>query len=125
MTAQFNPDDFQVGEPIILIFVENYLGTDLSLVYPNDVYAAVRGWWAIADPNVRAQDYNLVLARNSTHVLGAFRPTRWVRSAFDEGRWGFVGRPAEVAVQIRYVGRRIPERFRGHGNPILYISPGD
>ena len=36
-----NLDDFVVNEPIILIFVGRSIGSDLSKVYPADVYANI------------------------------------------------------------------------------------
>ena len=78
MTTPPNPEDFAVAEPLVMFFVGRYVGSDLSKVYPADVYAAVRGWWRVADPNTWKQEYNLVLARNTDRVLGAFRPKDWV-----------------------------------------------
>ena len=40
-------EDFVPDEPFLLLFVGRSLGDDLSLVYPADVYAAARGWWAM------------------------------------------------------------------------------
>lgn len=62
----------------------------------------------------------LVLARNSEHVLGVFRVRRWRPDPNEEsGRWSFIGEPAEMAAQLRYMGRRVPQQYRGQ-NPIRY-----
>ena len=50
MTMTSHPNNFVIGEPIVMFYVGRYLGNDLSLVYPADVYAAVRGWWHVVDP---------------------------------------------------------------------------
>ena len=122
MTTPPNPEDFAVAEPLVMFFVGRYVGSDLSKVYPADVYAAVRGWWRVADPNTWKQEYNLVLARNTDRVLGAFRPKDWVPSPFEGGGWGFVGQPAEVSVQLHYVGKRVPNRYRIQ-NPFQFLTP--
>ena len=114
-------EDLVVAEPIILIFVGRYIGNDLSKVYPADVYAAVRGWWR-GNTESREADNELVLARTTDRVVGAFRAKRWVASPFEDSRWGFVGEPAELDVQLRYVGRRVPNRFRVQA-PVQYLDP--
>ena len=47
MAMPQNSNEFVVREPLILLFVGNVLGDDLSQVYPMDVYAAVHGWWRL------------------------------------------------------------------------------
>ena len=49
MTTPPHSEDFVVAEPLVMFFVGRYVGSDLSKVYPADVYAAVRGWWRIAE----------------------------------------------------------------------------
>ena len=66
------------AKPLVMFFVGRHVGSDLSKVYPTDLYAAVRGWWRVADPGTWQQEYNLVLARNTERVLGAFTPKEWV-----------------------------------------------
>ncbi len=121
MTTTDHPEDFVVQESMILIFVGTSIGNDLSQVYPSDVYAAVRGWW-----NGTIQPYEasneLILARNTERVLGAFRAKRWISNPFDSTDWGFIGEPAELSAQLRYVGKRVPNRYRTQ-NPVRYLSP--
>ena len=45
MTTAGDPEDFVVRESLTLIHVGKSIGNNLSEVYPQDVYAAVRGWW--------------------------------------------------------------------------------
>ena len=94
------------------------MGLDLSVKYPADVYAAVSGHWRI-DPGACKLGF-LVLARNVDRVLGAYRVESWAESEESEGRWGFVGHPAEISVQLRYVGKRVPDRYRTSRNPIQF-----
>ena len=119
--ATLHSEDFVVEEPILLIFVGRYIGNDLSKVYPTDVYAAVRGWWR-GSTDSREAGNELVLARNTDRVVGAFRVKRWVASPFENNRWGFVGEPAELDAQLRYVGKRVPNRFRVQ-TPVQYLGP--
>ena len=125
MTTPDHPDDFTVGEPLILLYIGNEIGGDLSQVYPIDVYAATHGWWRIYPLGEVAEMYQLVLARNSDQVLGAFRPKRWIPSPTGDDRWGFVGEQAELGTQLRYVGKRVPDKYRTSRNPVRYCTPED
>ena len=120
MRAVFDPEDFTVGEPLVMFFVGN------SIVNRGDVYAAVRECWQMADPDKRRPAFNLVLARSNDRILGAFRPGRWTPCTRDDGNkgWGFVGEHAEPSIQEHYVGKRVPDRFRTQ-NPVRYLNPGD
>lgn len=128
MTSKNHPEDFVVEEPLILINVRRTIGSELSVVYPQDVYAAVQGWWVInsdrINPDGTMEGYKLVLARNSEHILGAFRPEIWRPAPHGSGRWGFVGHPAEMSVQLQYVGKRVPNAFRTQSS-VRYLNPGD
>ena len=120
MTQANEPDLFEVDEPTILIFVGTSIGSDLSTISPNDVYASVRGWWT-GKTEPREADGELILARNSTRVVGVFRARQWVRSPFDNPpRWGFSGEPAELSAQLRYFGKGIPPEYKTQ-NPVRYL----
>ena len=122
MPSKMHPEDFIVEEPLVLINVGRSIGGDLSSKYPADVYAAVHGYW---DRNL--SDFGpgyLVLARNKDRVLGAFRVKRWIPSPGGSKRWGFVGEPAELDVQMKYVGKRVPDRYRSR-HPVRYVTPED
>ena len=123
MTSKEHPEDFVVEEPLIMIYIGRTIGSDLSVVYPPDVYAAVQGWWRM-NPESVGEEYKLVLARNNEQILGAFRPERWRPSPSGEGRLGFIGHPAEMSVQIRYVGKRVPNFLRTQ-SPVRYLNPDD
>ena len=121
MTTEVDPEDFIVGEPLVMFYVGNSI-----FVNRGNVYAAVRECWAMADPDKRTLPLSLVLARSSDRVLGAFRPEQWTPCTRDDGNkgWGFVGEPAERSIQQQYVGKRVPDRFRRQ-NPVRYLKPGD
>ena len=40
-------------------------------------------------------------------------------------RWGFIGVSAEPDVWSLYVGKRVPQRYRGKQNPVQYCVPGE
>ena len=122
--------EFVVGEPLILISVR-------QLWRERGVYGAVRGLRKMNKQ--RAERYNLVLA----HVRGAYRPTKWMRVdqvdrrlVFPLENWespsseelskhiGFDGDEAEAAAQHRYVGKRVPAKYRKPGvqTPFQYLS---
>ena len=45
MTSTSRTDDFIPDEPFVLIFIGMDIGSDFSIKYPADVYAAVHGYW--------------------------------------------------------------------------------
>lgn len=113
-----NPEDFVAEEYFLLLYVGRTVGDDLAAVYPADVYAAAQGWWHINPTDL--EPGLLVLARNSDRVLGVFRTRSWRRDPDQNStRWGFVGEPAEIDAQLRYMGRRVPDQYRGQ-NPVRY-----
>jgi hypothetical protein len=74
-----------------------------------------------------------VLAVEQGMIVGAFVADRWLpateanfRGRAEAGgapdRYGFVGREAPKSLHDRYVGKRVPDRFRkpGQANPIQY-----
>ena len=126
MVEKAHPDDFVVGEPLVMLHIGNFIGDDLSIVHPPDVSAAVRWWWRF-NPENKTDTHRLVLARNANRVLGAFRPKTWVPRPENEGRprWGFIGEPAEMSIQLQYVGKRVPDRFRTGSNPVRYVHPDE
>ena len=73
MPRNSHPEDFIVGEPLIMFHFGKSIGNDLSAMYPADVYAAARGWWRF-NPEGTLETHRLVLARDSERVLVAFRP---------------------------------------------------
>jgi len=118
--AEFPPD-----EKVLLISV-NRESAERSL------YEAVRYAWKI-NPR-KAAEADVILATVRGVIRGAFEatewlpvnienfPTRWVEGDLSEGRHGFVGREASREVWSRYVGKRVPDRFRKRGasNPVKY-----
>ena len=113
-----SPSEFSIGEPLIMFYVTNALNDDRP-----DIYEAVRGWWKI-DPE-KAKNYKLVLARDKERIVGAFRPRQWRQSQDRAGRWEFDGVTAELPVQIRYVGKRVPAQYLGGRSPFRYLEPED
>ena len=101
------------------------LGDDLSLVYPADVYAAARGWWAMNPGSQEDAPGYLVLARSRDRVLGAYRVKSWIQSPAGDGHWGLVGEPADMEAQLRYVGRQVPREFRTSRNPIRFVGENE
>ena len=80
MTTQKTQEDFVPDEPLLLIYIGQTIGSDLSIKYPADVYAAVNGYWRMNPGGLVNSPGYLVLARNSDRVLGAFRTKTWIRS---------------------------------------------
>lgn len=116
---------FTKAEKVLLINV-NRQATERPL------YEAVRYAWKI---NLkRASEADVILATRRGIILGAFVADEWLAANAEnfpgrliegeepENRYGFVGKPAANEVSQRYVGKRVPDRFRKQGaaNPIRY-----
>lgn len=122
--SEYAAEPFEAHEPLILI--------SINRTYPDmDVYDQVRAVWKI-DVD-RARKFNLVLAHRRGMVVGAFRPSKWLKGTKENfpfmlddipERWGFVGVPAEEEVRRFYVGRRVPDKYRpkGAANPIRFVE---
>lgn len=126
IVTEYAAQPFEAREPLILISIgQSYVDER------RDIYEAVRGVWRI---DVKRAKLSLVLAHRRGIVLGAFRPTKWLKATranfpwLDEDlppRWGFVGEPAEQATESLYKGKRVPDKYRTKRpqNPVHYIEP--
>src|SRR5581483_6278095 len=125
LIALYGAQPFKETESLILISIARSFEVE-----GRSVYDAVRGVWKI-DPK-RAAKTKLVLAHRGGLVVGAFRPRTWLpatKANFPSlaedipGRWGFVGVGVERSLLDRYVGKRVPDRFRqkGAANPVRFV----
>jgi len=126
--ADYAAQPFEAKEPLILISIAKSYEEE-----GKDIYDAVRGVWVINEK--RAKNFKLVLAHRHGLVLGAFRPREWLPGTKANFPWlpsdiperfGFVGEPAEQAVAILYVRKRVPDVYRrkGAANPLRFVEPG-
>ena len=122
---EYNAEEFVVGEPLILISIG-------QLWKERGVYEAVRGLWKLKME--RAKTFKLVLAHVRGVVRGAYRPQRWMYGTVEDfpledgslpERIGFDGVEAEPEVWDKYVGKRVPTKYRKRGSqaPCQYLSP--
>ena len=135
IVSQYSAEEFTVKGPLMLIYIGRYLDA------VGDPYDAVRCAWKL---NVeRARRYSLVLAHANGLVVGAYRPSEWLPATrenfpskfgeFEEDfvdpetgrptRWGFTGESAERNIWGSYVGKRVPQLYRGKQNPVQYCAP--
>jgi len=124
--TQYAAKPFKAKEPLILISIARS-----SEEGKKGIYKAVRGVWRV---NVsKAEKFKLVLAHRHGIVEGAFRPKKWLPAKKDNFPWiqknmpkrfGFVGVPAEQAVEKLYIDKKVPDMFRpkGAANPVRFIS---
>ena len=105
--------EFVAKEPLILFEIGKALSE--GRVLPE----AVEGWWVL-NPN-RAENYRLVLGKASGEVVCAYRPLPGSWHQRDDGRWGFTSIRADD-VWDDYVGKAVPDRYRGGQNPVRYID---
>ena len=113
---EYSAKEFVVGEPLILISI-GQLWEKLG------VYEAVKGIWRL--DMGRARRRKLVLAHVRGVVRGAYRPEegKWWRATEADvpgrpdlvGKIGFEGDKAEPEVWERYVGKRVPAKYRKRG----------
>ena len=131
IVAQYAAEPFEVKESLMLIYVGRYLSVNES------PYEAVRCAWRLNKD--KANGYKLVLAHSNGLVIGAFRPKGgWIpatRGNFPDRviedfknpetgaptRWGFYGDRADD-VWHQYVGKRVPDEYKGAQNPIRYCD---
>ena len=131
IVAQYAVEPFEVKEPLILIYVGRYL------YLRDDPYYAVHCAWKVN--RNKANSYKLVVAHANGLVVGAYRPNgEWIPATRENfpgrveedfvnpatgspTRWGFVGYPAND-VWHQYVGKRVPEEYKGAQNPIRYCD---
>ncbi len=105
-------DEFEIKEPLIMFHV------DKAIAEGRDKKNAVEGWWRV-NP-IKASRYDLVLAKNSNVIIGAYRPIPGSWCQREDGRWGFDSEPADD-VWSEYVGKLVPDAYRGLQNPIRYL----
>jgi hypothetical protein len=116
---------FHEGEKALLINVNREASQ-------RSIYDAVRYAWVIKPG--KAMQASVVLATHRGMIIGAFVADEWLPANAQnfgggwtdgdgsDGRYGFHGREAPQVVQDRFVGKRVPDRFRKRGaaNPVRY-----
>ncbi|MCY3544375.1 MAG: hypothetical protein OXH22_10105 [Chloroflexi bacterium] len=123
--AEYRAEPFEVEEKLILISIGR-------MWRERGVYEAVRGRWKIHKDRIKS--YKLVLAHVRGLVRGAYIPRQWLPGTREHfplesedapDRIGFVGDPAGPEVWNKYVGKRVPGKYRkkGAANPIRYCDP--
>jgi len=88
--------------------------------FNGDIYETTRQHWRISLDRARDADY--VLSVHNQVVIEVFTNMVWSRS--DENRIHFVGDLADDNIRTKYIGKRIPQRYREHGNasPCQYVN---
>ncbi len=96
-------------------------------------YDAVRFAWRLSKTNAEKADY--IFAVDKGLVIGVFTASEWklatkenfpdfpeVDSERMESRYGFIGDEAPEDIKKKYLGKRIPKKYRKQGgsNPIRY-----
>lgn len=118
IVLEYGAEEFVVEEPLILISIGR-LWKELG------IYGAVKGVWRLNME--RAKKHKLVLAHVRGVVRGAYRPEKWSKGTAEKfpERIGFDGTEAEPDVWKKYVGKRVPAKYRKRGSqaPARYLSP--
>ena len=125
IVLEYSAEEFVVEDSLILISI----GQTWNEL---DLYEAVRGVWKLRME--RARHYKLVLAHVRGVVRGVYRPKKWLKGTSENfplvgghfpERIGFEGTEAEPEVWKRYVGKRVPMKYRKRGaqTPCRYLNP--
>jgi hypothetical protein len=129
IVSEYAARPFEAREALILISIaRSYEEGEKS------IYNSVRGVWRV-DVD-RAGSFKLVLAHRRGIVLGAFRPSKWLPATKTHlpwldndmpGRFGFIGKPAELQTARLYNQKRVPDiyRVKGAANPVRFVQPAD
>ncbi len=95
-----------------------------------DLYHQVRSAWRI---NIeRAREYPYVMAVQGGVIRDVYEPTEWRQATSanfpeyaDRGdypeRCGFVGKLATDDIRLQYIGKKVPDEYRGQF-PVRYID---
>ena len=100
----------------------------------HDIYEATRGVWKLGP---RREEFGLALAVFEGVVRGVYQIESWHRAGTTEyetrphetvaieGRWEFLGRPANEAIRSRYLLRSVAKYFPSQGgqSPVVYVKP--
>ena len=116
---QYASEPFRAQEQILLVSINRTISDD-----EDGIYRAARYAWNVS--LARAEKCKLVLAQHRGVVVGAFRPHVWLEATVENfpdhdpvppkpRRWGFVGVWADDETQACYVGKLVPEKYRGPG----------
>ena len=121
----------EIDEPTILISIN-------KTVDERSIYDAVHFAWKIKLEEAEKAD--LIFAVSQGTIRGIFIANQWLPATEEnfpnfrllgeeiytpllrEKRFGFIGEPAPNNFQEKYLGKKIPEKFRKRGasNPIKY-----
>ena len=123
--------DVEIDEPSILISIN-------QTVDERSVYDAVRFAWKLKLEE--AEKAKLIFALTRGIIRGVFIAKQWLPATEENfpdfmllgeevynhsirsKRYGFIGEEAPQEFQMKYLGKRIPEKFRkkGASNPVKY-----
>jgi hypothetical protein len=126
LIAAYRAEPFEPVHRLLLINVRNTYQEGIKTDY-----VAVRYAWAVGKTAKRAKRAEFVLAQVQGLVKDVFKPTELLEAAEQNfpgvegvpGRWGFKGQGVDESIRKRYVGKRVPDKFRPRGaaNPVRYM----
>lgn len=95
-----------------------------------DLYHQVRHAWRLDVE--KAKIYPYVMAVKGGVIKDVYKPTCWKRATLDNfpeyldktderERYGFVGVLADDDIRLQYIGKKVPDEYRGQ-NPVRYVD---
>lgn len=115
--------------PLLIIKIKKSLDEGKS------TYDATRVAWKLNPDRAALADW--VIAASQGQILEVFEVDAWlpafdpefkglIDTENDQGRYGFVGRPAPEAVRQRWIHHRLPDEYmrQGAASPIRYANFG-
>jgi len=94
----------------------------------SDLYDATRYAWRVGS---RAEEADIILSIFRNMIVGVFVATNWLDATAEnfpgketvDGRKGFIGKEADIEIQKKYIGKKLPKDYygtKGAANPIKY-----
>jgi hypothetical protein len=111
-----------IDEPVVAICIT---GSYEDEVNRRDTYKCTRGTWKVSKGRADKARYAFAVYRGT--ILEVYEIDEWVPAGTTPnsfgpapGRHEFVVKTAPDRIRDKYVGKRLPDRFRG--NPIRYYN---
>ncbi|PIZ62884.1 hypothetical protein COY17_01680 [Candidatus Saccharibacteria bacterium CG_4_10_14_0_2_um_filter_52_9] len=106
------------NEPVMLININDKYQACKNL---DEIYEATRSAWRVS--LIRANQIKIVCATYRGIIRGVFEVENWQKHKRRDGRYEFIGRPADARTTTRYINHSIEEYQKtGSQNPVKYVG---
>lgn len=88
----------------------------------NSRYTATRGCWVIAEHRRNTDNYKYVLSVSNGIVYEVYEIKEWKKAEGTDNRYEFEGTVAPWKIREHFLGKMVPEKYRGLRWPLLYYD---